>query len=100
MQAPEQDLAAAARALRWHTVEIANFEKGLQPHRSAGASSVASSTAMKRLMRRSRCSRHARPVVAWGRPEDIAAAAYFPASGESSFVTGVDLPVDGGLGQV
>lgn len=35
-----------------------------------------------------------------GRPEEIAAAAYFLASDESSFVSGIDLPVDGGLAQV
>jgi NAD(P)-dependent dehydrogenase (short-subunit alcohol dehydrogenase family) len=35
-----------------------------------------------------------------GRLEELAAAAYFLASDESSFVTGIDLPVDGGLAQV
>jgi NAD(P)-dependent dehydrogenase (short-subunit alcohol dehydrogenase family) len=32
-----------------------------------------------------------------GKPEEIAAAAVFLASEESSFITGIDLPVDGGL---
>jgi len=32
-----------------------------------------------------------------GTPEDIAAAALFLASNESSFVTGTELTVDGGL---
>jgi NAD(P)-dependent dehydrogenase (short-subunit alcohol dehydrogenase family) len=32
-----------------------------------------------------------------GRPEEIAAAAVFLASEESRFITGIDLPVDGGV---
>jgi NAD(P)-dependent dehydrogenase (short-subunit alcohol dehydrogenase family) len=32
-----------------------------------------------------------------GKPEEIAAAAVFLASEESSFITGIDLPVDGGI---
>lgn len=37
------------------------------------------------------------PMGRMGRPEDIASAAVFLASDESSFITGIDLPVDGGL---
>jgi meso-butanediol dehydrogenase/(S,S)-butanediol dehydrogenase/diacetyl reductase len=32
-----------------------------------------------------------------GEPEDIAAAAAFLASDDASFITGVNLPVDGGV---
>jgi NAD(P)-dependent dehydrogenase (short-subunit alcohol dehydrogenase family) len=40
------------------------------------------------------------PLGRMGRPEEVAAAAYFLASDESSFVTGIDLSVDGGMAQV
>jgi NAD(P)-dependent dehydrogenase (short-subunit alcohol dehydrogenase family) len=36
------------------------------------------------------------PMKRLGRPEEVAAAAVFLASDESSFITGIDLPVDGG----
>jgi NAD(P)-dependent dehydrogenase (short-subunit alcohol dehydrogenase family) len=35
-----------------------------------------------------------------GRPEEIAAVALFLASDDSSFVNGVDLPVDGGFSAI
>ena len=37
------------------------------------------------------------PMGRIGKPEEIASAAVFLASDESSYVTGIDLPVDGGL---
>jgi NAD(P)-dependent dehydrogenase (short-subunit alcohol dehydrogenase family) len=40
------------------------------------------------------------PVGRIGRPEEVASAALFLACGESSFVAGIDLVVDGGLSQV
>ncbi|MGX5217461.1 SDR family NAD(P)-dependent oxidoreductase [Pseudomonas segetis] len=40
------------------------------------------------------------PLGRLGRPEELAAAALFLASAESSFVTGIDLCADGGLGQI
>jgi NAD(P)-dependent dehydrogenase (short-subunit alcohol dehydrogenase family) len=36
------------------------------------------------------------PMGRMGKPAEIAAAAVFLASDESSFITGIDLPVDGG----
>jgi NAD(P)-dependent dehydrogenase (short-subunit alcohol dehydrogenase family) len=40
------------------------------------------------------------PLNRMGRPDEIAAAALFLASDESSFVAGAELSVDGGFAQV
>jgi len=48
--------------------------------------------------RRNRDSDHPRDRL--GLPEELAAGAHFLASDESSYVTGIDLPIDGGLAQV
>ncbi|MDX2378877.1 MAG: SDR family oxidoreductase [Acidimicrobiia bacterium] len=38
------------------------------------------------------------PLGRWGTPEDVAKAAVFLASDDSSYITGADLPVGGGIG--
>ena len=40
------------------------------------------------------------PMGRFGKPEEIASAAVFLASDESSYVTGIDLCVDGGMAQI
>ena len=40
------------------------------------------------------------PLGRAGRPEEIASVALFLGSDESSFITGIDLSVDGGLAQI
>jgi NAD(P)-dependent dehydrogenase (short-subunit alcohol dehydrogenase family) len=40
------------------------------------------------------------PMKRMGQPEEIAKAALFLASSDSSFVTGINLKVDGGMGQI
>jgi NAD(P)-dependent dehydrogenase (short-subunit alcohol dehydrogenase family) len=42
----------------------------------------------------------ATPMGRLGRPEELAAAVFYLASDESSFITGIDLPVDGGITQL
>jgi NAD(P)-dependent dehydrogenase (short-subunit alcohol dehydrogenase family) len=39
-------------------------------------------------------------LVRFGNPDDIASAVSFLASNDSSFVTGIELSVDGGMAQI
>jgi NAD(P)-dependent dehydrogenase (short-subunit alcohol dehydrogenase family) len=49
------------------------------------------------ICRRSPYFRKMIPMGRLGTPDDIASAAVFLASDESGFITGIDLPVDGGV---
>jgi NAD(P)-dependent dehydrogenase (short-subunit alcohol dehydrogenase family) len=40
---------------------------------------------------------HLGPMGRWGAPEEVAYGCVFLASDEASFVTGIDLPIDGGI---
>jgi len=40
------------------------------------------------------------PMKRIGQPEEIAGAVAFLASQDASFITGAELPVDGGFGQI
>ncbi|WP_223191697.1 SDR family oxidoreductase [Propionispora hippei] len=40
------------------------------------------------------------PMKRWGQPEEVAKAVLYLASADSSYVTGGEITVDGGLGQV
>jgi NAD(P)-dependent dehydrogenase (short-subunit alcohol dehydrogenase family) len=40
------------------------------------------------------------PMERLGQPSEVARAAVFLASDDSSFITGIDLCVDGGMGQI
>jgi NAD(P)-dependent dehydrogenase (short-subunit alcohol dehydrogenase family) len=40
------------------------------------------------------------PMKRLGQPEEIAGAVTFLASSDASFMTGAEIPVDGGLGQI
>ena len=40
------------------------------------------------------------PMKRFGKPEEIASTVLFLATPESSYITGVDINVDGGMGQV
>jgi NAD(P)-dependent dehydrogenase (short-subunit alcohol dehydrogenase family) len=40
------------------------------------------------------------PMKRFGQPEEVAGAVVFLASQDSSYITGVEINVDGGLGQI
>ena len=40
------------------------------------------------------------PLKRFGQPEEVASAVAFLASSDASYITGVELHVDGGMGQI
>jgi NAD(P)-dependent dehydrogenase (short-subunit alcohol dehydrogenase family) len=40
------------------------------------------------------------PMKRFGQPEEVASTVAFLASGDASYITGVEINVDGGLGQI
>jgi 3-oxoacyl-[acyl-carrier protein] reductase len=40
------------------------------------------------------------PLKRFGKPEEIASAVAFLASSDASYITGIELNVDGGMGQI
>ena len=87
----------AARELAPDNIRVNSISPGLMPTPIMGGGFVAPERLDDLLSAVAAVFTGAQPLPRGGHPRDIAHAALFFASDESSFVTGQDLAVDGGM---
>jgi NAD(P)-dependent dehydrogenase (short-subunit alcohol dehydrogenase family) len=93
------DYATSKSALHGMTRNVAlDFgRKGIRANCIAPGAIFSTVTEAKLDEEEARTIRDNYPLGRWGEPADVAKAALFLASSESAFITGIILPVDGGL---
>jgi NAD(P)-dependent dehydrogenase (short-subunit alcohol dehydrogenase family) len=93
------DYATSKSALHGMTRNVAlDFgPKGIRANCIAPGAIFSTVTEAKLDEEEARTIRDNYPLGRWGEPADVAKAALFLASSESAFITGIILPVDGGL---
>ena len=93
------DYATSKSALHGMTRNVAlDFgRKGIRANCIAPGAIFSAVTAARLDEEEARTIRDNYPLGRWGAPEDVAKAALFLACEESAFITGIVLPVDGGL---